>query len=87
MTAEPRTQHDYGEREIEAAHRVLIDLGQVLGSYFKDSIVVVGGCGARASSGSSCLGPPALDQELRFPHRPSPIMEGGPRRRERYTHA
>lgn len=43
MTAEPRTQHDYGEREIEAAHRVLIDLGQVLGSYFKDSIVVVGG--------------------------------------------
>lgn len=43
MTAEPRTQGDYGEREVEAARRVLIDLGQVLGSYFKDSIVVVGG--------------------------------------------
>ena len=43
MTAEPRTQHDFGEREVEAAHRVLIDLGQVLGSYFRDSIVVVGG--------------------------------------------
>jgi hypothetical protein len=43
VTSEPRTRHDYGEREIEAAHRVLVDLGQVLGSYFKDSIVVVGG--------------------------------------------
>lgn len=43
MTAEPRTHHDYGEREIEAARRVLVDLGQVLGSFFEDSIVVVGG--------------------------------------------
>ncbi len=43
MTKEPRTQADYGEREIQAAHRVLIELGQVLGSFFKDSIVVVGG--------------------------------------------
>lgn len=40
---EPKTQHEYGEREIEAARRVLVDLGQVLGSYFEDSIVVVGG--------------------------------------------
>ena len=43
MTAEPRTRRDYGDREIEAARRVLVDLGQVLGSYFADSIVVVGG--------------------------------------------
>ena len=43
MTTEPRTQHDYGQRQIEAARRVLIDLGQVLGSWFADSIVVVGG--------------------------------------------
>ncbi len=33
MTAEPRTKHDYGERETEAAYRVLIDLGQVLAFY------------------------------------------------------
>ncbi|HEX5009323.1 MAG TPA: nucleotidyl transferase AbiEii/AbiGii toxin family protein [Planctomycetota bacterium] len=43
MTSEPRTQRDYGEREIEAARRVLIDLGQVLGSFFEDGIVLVGG--------------------------------------------
>lgn len=43
VTTEPRTQHDYGQREIEAARRVLVDLGQVLGSWFADSIVVVGG--------------------------------------------
>jgi hypothetical protein len=43
MTTEPRTQQDYGQREIEAARRVLVDLGQVLGSWFVDSIVVVGG--------------------------------------------
>lgn len=43
MTAEPRTQHEYGAREIDAARRVLVDLGQVLGSWFSDSIVVVGG--------------------------------------------
>jgi len=43
MTPEPRTQHDYGAREVEAARRVLVDLGQVLGSWFGDSIVVVGG--------------------------------------------
>lgn len=43
MTHEPRNQADYGARETEAARRVLIDLGQVLGSYFADAIVVVGG--------------------------------------------
>ena len=43
VSPDPRTQYDYTERAIEAAHRVLIDLGQVLGSYFDDSIVVVGG--------------------------------------------
>lgn len=40
---EPRTRQDYGERETAAARRVLVDLGQVLGSFFRDSIVVVGG--------------------------------------------
>lgn len=43
MVTEPRVQHEYGAREIDAARRVLVDLGQVLGSWFKDSIVVVGG--------------------------------------------
>lgn len=43
MTKEPRTQADYGGRATAAARRVLVDLGQVLGSYFKESIVVVGG--------------------------------------------
>jgi len=41
MTPEPRTQHDYGARQVEAARRVLVDLGQVLGAWFSDSIVVV----------------------------------------------
>jgi hypothetical protein len=43
MTQEPRNQGDYGGRETEAAHRVLLDLGQVLGSYFVDGVVLVGG--------------------------------------------
>lgn len=43
MTDNPRTQRDYGDRQVEAARRVLVDLGQTLGSYFEDSIVVVGG--------------------------------------------
>jgi hypothetical protein len=43
MTNEPRTQREYGAREVEAARRVLVDLGQVLGSWFDDSIVVIGG--------------------------------------------
>lgn len=43
MIQEPRSQDDYGRRETAAARRVLLDLGQVLGSYFVDGIVVVGG--------------------------------------------
>lgn len=42
MTSEPRQRDDYGARQIKAAHRVLVDLGQVLAS-FKDSLVIVGG--------------------------------------------
>lgn len=43
MNPEPRTLQDYSDRGSEAARRVLVDLGQVLGSFFTDSIVVVGG--------------------------------------------
>jgi hypothetical protein len=39
---EPRQKEDYTERQIEAARRVLIDVGQVLAS-FTDCLVVVGG--------------------------------------------
>ena len=42
MTPEPRQRDDYSERQVLAAHRVLVDLGQVLAS-FADCIVVVGG--------------------------------------------
>jgi predicted nucleotidyltransferase len=42
MTLEPRQREDYSDRQIEAAHRVLVDLGQVLKS-FEDCLVVVGG--------------------------------------------
>jgi hypothetical protein len=42
MTPEPRQRDDYGARQIQAAQRVLVDLGQVLAS-FKDRLVVVGG--------------------------------------------
>jgi len=42
MSLEPRQREDYSDRQIEAAHRVLVDLGQVLGS-FEDCLVVVGG--------------------------------------------
>jgi len=44
MSPEPRRQGDYADRQVEAARRVLIDVGQVLAS-FRDSIVVVGGAG------------------------------------------
>ncbi|MBL8722776.1 MAG: nucleotidyl transferase AbiEii/AbiGii toxin family protein [Planctomycetes bacterium] len=43
MMQEPRSQNDYAGRETEAAHRVLLDLGQVIGSYFADGVVLVGG--------------------------------------------
>jgi len=42
MTLEPRTREDYDPRKTEAAHRVLVDVGQVLAS-FEDCLVVVGG--------------------------------------------
>ena len=42
VNQEPRLKQDYSERQIEAAHRVLVDVGQVLAA-FKDCLVVVGG--------------------------------------------
>jgi len=42
MTLEPRQKEDYSSRQVEAAHRVLIDIGQVLASY-ADCLVLVGG--------------------------------------------
>ena len=39
---EPRQQADYTHRQVEAARRVLTDIGQVLAA-FNDAIVVVGG--------------------------------------------
>jgi len=42
MTPEPRIREDYSGRQVEAAHRVLIDIGQVLAS-FADCMVVIGG--------------------------------------------
>ena len=42
MNADPRREADYADRQVSAAHRVLVDVGQVLAS-FHDSIVVVGG--------------------------------------------
>jgi hypothetical protein len=42
MNPEPRQRDDYSERQIEAARRVLVDVGQVLAA-FVDCLVVVGG--------------------------------------------
>jgi hypothetical protein len=42
MSPEPRHEGDYTERQVNAARRVLVDVGQVLAS-FGDAIVVVGG--------------------------------------------
>jgi len=42
VNLEPRQREDYSDRQIAAAHRVLVDLGQVLTS-FEDCLVVVGG--------------------------------------------
>ena len=42
MTREPRQGHEYNSRQVEAARRVLIDLGQVLAA-FEDCLVLVGG--------------------------------------------
>jgi hypothetical protein len=42
MNSEPRHEGDYTDRQVEAAHRVLVDVGQVLAP-FREAIVVVGG--------------------------------------------
>lgn len=42
MNPEPRSENDYSPRQVEAARRVLVDVGQVLAS-FADCLVVVGG--------------------------------------------
>jgi hypothetical protein len=42
MNSEPRYESDYTDRQVEAARRVLVDVGQALGS-FRDAIVVIGG--------------------------------------------
>jgi hypothetical protein len=42
MNPEPRQRDEYSERQVEAAHRVLVDVGQVLAS-FSDCMVIVGG--------------------------------------------
>jgi hypothetical protein len=42
MNIDPRHHEEYDSRQLEAAHRVLIDIGQVLGSS-RDCLVVVGG--------------------------------------------
>ena len=42
MSPEPRHEGDYSDRQVEAARRVLVDVGQILAS-FRDAMVVVGG--------------------------------------------
>ena len=42
MNPEPRQREDYSERQVAAARRVLVDVGQVLAA-FVDCLVVVGG--------------------------------------------
>jgi hypothetical protein len=42
MKQEPRHHGEYESRQVAAARRVLVDLGQVLAS-FRDCLVVVGG--------------------------------------------
>lgn len=42
MNLEPRLEGDYTGRQVEAARRVLVDVGQVLAS-FRDAMVVIGG--------------------------------------------
>jgi hypothetical protein len=42
MSPEPRTQEEYDHRKREAAHRVLVDVAQVLAA-FEDCLVLVGG--------------------------------------------
>jgi hypothetical protein len=42
MNPEPRQRKEYSDRQIQAARRVLVDVGQILAS-FADCLVVVGG--------------------------------------------
>jgi hypothetical protein len=42
MTPEPRFEGDYTDRQVQAARRVLVDVGQVLAT-FRDAMVVIGG--------------------------------------------
>jgi hypothetical protein len=42
MNREPRTQKEYDSRQTKAAHRVLVDVAQVLAA-FEDCLVLVGG--------------------------------------------
>jgi hypothetical protein len=42
VNPEPRQRNDYSPRQVEAAHRVLVDIGQVLAS-FRDCLVLIGG--------------------------------------------
>lgn len=42
MNEEPRFAKDYSQRQVEAAHRVLVDVGHILAS-FQDAIVIIGG--------------------------------------------
>ena len=42
MNSEPRQRSEYGARQVEAARRVLVDVGQVLSS-FQDCLVLIGG--------------------------------------------
>jgi hypothetical protein len=42
MNPEPRQAGDYADRQVDAARRVLVDVGQVLAS-FREAMVVVGG--------------------------------------------
>lgn len=42
MNPEPRQREDYSDRQVEAARRVLVDVGQILAT-FMDCLVVVGG--------------------------------------------
>jgi hypothetical protein len=42
MNPEPRYESDYTQRQVDAARRVLIDVGQVLAS-FRDCMVIIGG--------------------------------------------
>ncbi len=42
MNNPPRFSDDYTDRQTEAARRVLVDIGQILGG-FRESMVIVGG--------------------------------------------